>query len=108
MVFMCSSGNAILILGIAPVVLAMGCMNTPLMFVIGRFVIGFGLATFVCAQHWGSVMFSPRIVCRVNAVAAGWGNLGGAVAQAAMPLTFMMAGAPPSPPPDTPRLSRIT
>lgn len=54
--------------------------------VTARFFIGFIGATFVVTQFWTSVMFSSNIVGTANATSAGWGNLGGGVTQAIMPL----------------------
>ncbi len=51
-----------------------------------RFFIGFIGATFVVTQFWTSVMFSSNIVGTANATSAGWGNLGGGVTNAIMPL----------------------
>ena len=53
-----------------------------------RFFIGFIGATFVVTQFWTSIMFSSSIVGTANATSAGWGNLGGGVTQAVMPLIF--------------------
>ncbi len=51
-----------------------------------RFFIGFIGASFVVTQFWTSIMFAPSIVGTANATSAGWGNLGGGVTNALMPL----------------------
>eukprot|EP00629_Pelagomonadales_sp_RCC1024_P002936 CAMPEP_0119264664 /NCGR_PEP_ID=MMETSP1329-20130426/3681_1 /TAXON_ID=114041 /ORGANISM="Genus nov. species nov., Strain RCC1024" /LENGTH=488 /DNA_ID=CAMNT_0007264449 /DNA_START=238 /DNA_END=1704 /DNA_ORIENTATION=- len=49
-----------------------------------RFCVGFGGATFVVTEYWTTRMFASNIVGTANATTAGWGNLGGAVAQLLM------------------------
>ena len=53
-----------------------------------RFAIGAIGASFVITQYHTSAMFAPNVVGTANATTAGWGNLGGGVAQIAMPLLF--------------------
>ncbi|MFC5550887.1 MFS transporter [Massilia aerilata] len=55
-------------------------------FLLFRLGIGAVGASFVITQYHTSVMFGPRVVGTANAAAAGWGNSGGGVAQATMPL----------------------
>lgn len=55
-------------------------------YLISRLAIGVIGASFVITQYHTSVMFSPKIVGLANATTAGWGNLGGGVTQAVMPL----------------------
>ncbi|CAH0165779.1 putative nitrate transporter NarT [Massilia sp. Bi118] len=55
-------------------------------FLLFRLGIGAVGASFVITQYHTSVMFGPRVVGTANAAAAGWGNSGGGVAQASMPL----------------------
>ncbi|KAF3999708.1 MFS transporter [Glaciimonas immobilis] len=51
-----------------------------------RLCIGAAGASFVVTQYHTSVMFAPNVVGTANATSAGWGNVGGGVAQALMPL----------------------
>jgi MFS transporter, NNP family, nitrate/nitrite transporter len=55
-------------------------------YLISRLAIGVIGASFVITQYHTTVMFSPKIVGLANATTAGWGNLGGGVTQAVMPL----------------------
>lgn len=55
-------------------------------YLISRMLIGVIGASFVITQYHTSVMFSPKIVGIANATTAGWGNMGGGVTQAVMPL----------------------
>jgi NNP family nitrate/nitrite transporter-like MFS transporter len=55
-------------------------------FLFFRLGIGAAGASFVITQYHTSVMFAPKVVGTANAAAAGWGNAGGGVAQAVMPL----------------------
>jgi NNP family nitrate/nitrite transporter-like MFS transporter len=59
-------------------------------YLISRLCIGVIGASFVITQYHTSVMFAPKVVGMANATTAGWGNLGGGVTQAIMP---MLAGA---------------
>jgi NNP family nitrate/nitrite transporter-like MFS transporter len=81
-------GYAVLMLGTAPAVFGMANVTTPLGFILCRFFIGFGLATFVACQFWSSVMFTPKIVGIANATSGGWGNLGGGVTQFLIPALY--------------------
>jgi NNP family nitrate/nitrite transporter-like MFS transporter len=57
-------------------------------FLLFRLAIGAIGASFVLTQYHTSVMFAPNVVGTANATTAGWGNLGGGVAQMAMPLVL--------------------
>jgi MFS transporter, NNP family, nitrate/nitrite transporter len=57
-------------------------------FIVFRLLIGLIGAAFVITQYHTSVMFAPNCVGTANATTAGWGNLGGGVTQAVMPLLF--------------------
>lgn len=79
------SYTILLILGAIPV-MTIGLSNSYESFILFRFVIGIIGASFVITQFHTSVMFAPNIVGTANAVAGGWGNLGGGVTQLVMPL----------------------
>ena len=49
-----------------------------------RFFIGLAGSSFVTCQYWTVSMFTKEIAGTANALAAGWGNLGGGVAQIVM------------------------
>lgn len=67
-------------------VFLVGISKTYWQWVTARFFIGFIGATFVVTQFWTSIMFAPNIVGTANATSGGWGNLGGGVTNAIMPL----------------------
>ncbi len=75
----------LLVLGAIPV-MTIGLANSYESFLLFRLVIGIIGASFVITQFHTSVMFAPNIVGTANAVAGGWGNLGGGVTQLVMPL----------------------
>lgn len=79
--------SALLIFGALPV-MGIGLSHSYHTFLFFRLAIGFVGASFVITQYHTSVMFSRSIVGTANAVTAGWGNLGGGVAQWVMPLLF--------------------
>ncbi len=81
--------SALLIFGSLPV-MCIGLAHSYQSFLFFRLAIGLIGASFVITQYHTSVMFAPRIVGTANATSAGWGNLGGGVAQWFMPL---LAGA---------------
>lgn len=79
--------TVLLALGALPV-MGIGLAHDYTTFLMFRLAIGAIGASFVVTQYHTSVMFEPRIVGQANAMAAGWGNLGGGVTQMVMPLLF--------------------
>lgn len=79
------SYTILLVLGAIPV-MCIGFANSYESFLLFRFVIGIIGASFVITQFHTSVMFAPNVVGTANAVAGGWGNLGGGVTNLVMPL----------------------
>jgi len=77
----------LLAVGALPV-MGIGLADDYLSFLLFRLAIGAIGASFVITQFHTSSMFAPRVVGTANATAAGWGNLGGGVAQMVMPLLF--------------------
>jgi NNP family nitrate/nitrite transporter-like MFS transporter len=89
--------TCLLIAGSLPV-MAVGFAHDYTTFLIFRLAIGSIGASFVITQFHTSVMFAPNIVGSANAMAAGWGNLGGGVTQIVMPLlvsAFLSLGVGP-------------
>ena len=62
-------------------VFGMALVNDSASFIVCRCLIGFSLSSFVACQYWTSVMFTAPLVGSANALAGGWGNLGGGVTQ---------------------------
>ena len=81
--------SALLFLGAFPV-MGIGLAHSYQSFLLFRLAIGLIGASFVITQYHTSTMFAPRVIGTANAFSAGWGNLGGGVAQWCMPL---LAGA---------------
>jgi NNP family nitrate/nitrite transporter-like MFS transporter len=79
------SYTILLAIGSIPV-LGIGLSNSYESFIWFRFFIGVIGASFVITQFHTSVMFAPNVVGTANAVAGGWGNLGGGVTNLVMPL----------------------
>ena len=79
--------SALLFLGSLPVML-IGFTTSYESFLIARLAIGAIGASFVITQYHTSAMFAPNVIGSANAIAAGWGNLGGGLAQLIMPLIF--------------------
>jgi NNP family nitrate/nitrite transporter-like MFS transporter len=76
---------SLLVLGSLPV-MGIGLAHDYTSFLLFRLVISGIGASFVVTQYHTSVMFAPNVVGRAAATTAGWGNLGGGVAQLVMPL----------------------
>jgi NNP family nitrate/nitrite transporter-like MFS transporter len=81
--------TALLLVGALPV-MGIGLAHSYETFLLFRVLIGMIGAGFVITQFHTSVMFAPNCVGTANATTAGWGNLGGGVTQAAMPLLFAL------------------
>jgi NNP family nitrate/nitrite transporter-like MFS transporter len=79
------SYTLLLVIGAIPV-MCIGFANSYESFLLFRLVIGIIGASFVITQFHTSVMFAPNVVGTANAVAGGWGNLGGGVTNLVMPL----------------------
>jgi MFS transporter, NNP family, nitrate/nitrite transporter len=67
-------------------VMCVGFAHDYTTFLLFRLAIGVIGASFVITQFHTSMMFAPQIKGTANAVAGGWGNLGGGITQLAMPL----------------------
>lgn len=79
--------TALLVLCSLPVFLV-GLSHSYETFLLFRLAIGVIGASFVITQYHTSVMFAPNIKGTANAVAGGWGNLGGGITNMVMPLIF--------------------
>lgn len=77
----------LLLVGSLPV-MGIGLAHDYASFLVLRFLIGAIGASFVITQYHTSAMFAANVVGTANATAAGWGNLGGGVAQMVMPAVF--------------------
>jgi len=75
----------LLTVGAIPVLL-IGLSHSYESFLLFRLAIGIIGASFVITQFHTSMMFAPNVVGTANAVAGGWGNLGGGIANMLMPL----------------------
>ncbi|MDP8985402.1 MAG: MFS transporter [Pseudomonadota bacterium] len=75
----------LLALGALPV-FAIGLSHSYGSFLFFRLCIGAIGASFVITQFHTSTMFAANVVGTANATTAGWGNAGGGVTQAVMPL----------------------
>lgn len=81
--------TALLVLGSLPVMFV-GLAHDYTTFLLFRLAIGTIGASFVITQFHTSMMFAPKIKGTANAVAGGWGNLGGGITQLAMPVIMAM------------------
>ncbi len=79
--------TALLIIGAFPVMLV-GLAHSYTSFLLFRLAIGVIGASFVITQFHTSVMFSSKIKGTANAIAGGWGNLGGGITNMFMPIIF--------------------
>lgn len=77
----------LLVLSAFPV-MGVGLANSYTAFLLFRLAIGVIGASFVITQFHTSMMFAPNIKGTANAVAGGWGNLGGGVTNMLMPVIF--------------------
>ena len=76
--------TALLLIGSIPVMLV-GLAKDYTTFLLFRLAIGIIGGSFVITQFHTSAMFASKIKGTANAVAGGWGNLGGGITQLAMP-----------------------
>ncbi len=77
--------TGLLVLGAIPV-MGIGLAHSYESFLLFRLAIGVIGASFVITQFHTSAMFADNIKGTANAVAGGWGNLGGGVTNIVMPL----------------------
>jgi MFS transporter, NNP family, nitrate/nitrite transporter len=80
--------TALLLIGAIPV-MCVGLAQDYTSFLLFRLAISVIGASFVITQFHVSMMFSPAIKGTANAVAGGWGNLGGGITNMIMPLIFI-------------------
>lgn len=78
-------GTAVIMLMFSPCVFLMSMVSDYGGFAAVRLFIGISLCTFVCCQQWVGSMFNVKIVGTANALAAGWGNMGGGATAIIMP-----------------------
>src|SRR5687768_16773386 len=81
------SYSILLIVGSIPV-MTIGFSYSYESFLFFRLAISAIRASFVITQYHTSVMFAPNVVGTANAMAAGWGNMGGGVTLLVMTLVF--------------------
>ena len=73
------SAAVLVICGIPTIFL--GLVNTAAGLSALRLINGIGGSAFVTCQYWTSTMFTREVAGTANALAAGWGNLGGGISQ---------------------------
>lgn len=73
-----------LVASAVPTALAGWMLDSVMSLYLLRFFIGIAGSSFVTCQYWTLSMFTPEIAGTANSLAAGWGNLGGGVAQIVM------------------------
>lgn len=81
------SYTILLIAGSIPV-MTIGLSDSYESFLLFRLAIGMIGASFVITQYHTTAMYAPNVVGTANAVAAGWGNMGGGATLAIMPLVL--------------------
>jgi len=74
----------IVLMGAAIPTACIGLVNSATTLAVTRFFIGLGGSTFVMCQMWTTRMFTKEVAGTANALAGGWGNLGGGVTQLVM------------------------
>ena len=79
--------TALLLIGSIPV-MCVGLADSYTSFLLFRLAISIIGASFVITQFHTSMMFSAALKGTANAVAGGWGNLGGGVTNMLMPIVF--------------------
>jgi NNP family nitrate/nitrite transporter-like MFS transporter len=79
--------TALLLIGAIPV-MGVGLAQSYTSFLLFRLAISVIGASFVITQFHTSMMFAANIKGTANAVAGGWGNLGGGITNMVMPVIF--------------------
>lgn len=79
--------TALLLIGAIPV-MCVGLAQSYTSFLLFRLAISIIGASFVITQFHTSMMFAANIKGTANAVAGGWGNLGGGITNMVMPVIF--------------------